>query len=42
MLYKQFNEVTHSPIAQVLINRGIPEGDLQTWVDAGWPQIHSP
>lgn len=42
MIYKQFNEVTHSPIDQVLINRGIKEKDLQSWLNAGWPQINSP
>lgn len=42
MIYKLYNEVTHSPIDQILINRGIPENQLSEWLDAGWPQIHSP
>ena len=42
MIYKQFNEVTHSPIDQVLINRGISPQNIQTWINARWPQINSP
>ena len=42
MIYKQFNEITHSPIDQILINRNIPENQLSEWINAGWPQINSP
>ena len=42
MIYKIYNEPTHSPIDQILINRGIPENQLSEWLNAGWPQIHSP
>ena len=42
MKYKIFNEPTHSPIDQILINRGIKEENLQRWINAGWPQINSP
>ncbi len=42
LIYKQFNEITHSPIDQILINRGILESQLKEWMVAGWPQINSP
>ena len=42
MIYKQFNDITHSPIDQILINRGIPESQLSEWMIAGWPHINSP
>ena len=42
MIYKLFNEPTHSPIEQILINRGIQESEIEEWLNAGWPQINSP
>ena len=42
LIYKQFNKITHSPIDQILINRGIPENQLSEWTVAGWPHINSP
>ena len=42
MIYKLFNEPTHFPIEQILINRDIPESNIEEWLNAGWPQINSP
>ena len=42
MIYKLFNEPTHSPMEQILINRGIQEKKIEEWLNAGWPQINSP
>ena len=43
MKIKVFNELqTYPPIKQILVNRGIPENSLETWINAGWPQINSP
>ena len=27
---------------QILVNRGIQENKIKEWINAGWPQIHSP
>lgn len=42
MIYKLFNEPTHSPIEQILINRGVLKNNIEEWLNAGWPQINSP
>ena len=42
MKYKIFNEPSHAPLEQVLINRGIQESEIKEWLNAGWPQINSP
>lgn len=42
MKYKIFNEPSHAPLEQILINRGIQESEIKEWLNAGWPQINSP
>lgn len=42
MKYKIFNEPSHAPLEQILINRGIRESEIKEWLNAGWPQINSP
>lgn len=43
MRYKLFGELkNYPPVKQVLVNRGISENKLETWINAGWPQINSP
>ena len=42
MKYKIFNEPSHAPLEQILINRGIQENEIKEWLNAGWPQINSP
>lgn len=42
MIYKLYNEPTHSPIEQILINRGMSEDTINSWIDCGWSYINSP
>ncbi len=42
MKYKIFNEPSHAPLEQILINRGIQESEIKEWLNAGWPQINLP
>lgn len=42
MKYKIFNEPSHAPLEQILINRDIQENKINEWLNAGWPQINSP
>lgn len=38
--YKLYDESNNCSLDQILINRGIPEDQIQTWLNAGWPEVN--
>lgn len=39
-LKKYTEELYDTPVEQVLCGRGIPQDQIETWLNAGWPQIN--